>query len=220
MEEFLRTDFSFKEGLEVFKKFSRNRSMIAYLERTQSLETLKYELQKLVDYGVKPLITNSNIEEFDPHVVKEVKRLFVEHERIERDDLPTELKILYDKNSESYKIMRALHEKMKNANSDLSRAEFRKNIDSLLDAIKKRWDIIDSEIESQGDKLDINNLSDKDKKKLIFILRSYISKNSRKEQLSDNVKLTLSKKVQDLISLGEKINGETCENLKRLGIIY
>ena len=75
--------------------------------------------------------------------------------KVQYEDLPGELKKLYDENTVSYKNMRALHEQMKLAKTDEERAGKRLMIGSFDDCISRNWKVID---DWAAGKLDTDNL--------------------------------------------------------------
>lgn len=202
----------FNQGFALFQRFSRNQSMIAYIARKQHLEMLKYEMEKLS--------SKSELKE-NPHSLPKVSSLYkssspvektviVDERHINREDLSPELQQVYDLNVEDYKSLRIYHEKMKLANSDAGRVEFREKIMKLNEKIKKRWEIIDSgqipgKDNGEGKNIKINSA------------RSYISKMLKKDTLTEEQREKVKESFNVIITAGEVLKEETLAKLKEKG---
>lgn len=203
----------FNQGFALFQRFSRNQSMIAYIARKQHHEMLKYELEKLA--------SKSELKE-NPHTLPKVSSLYnssvpenprtviIDERHINREDLSPELQKIYDLNVEDYKSLRIYHEKMKQANSDSGRTEFRDKIMKLDAKIKKRWEIIDS-----GQLPGTDNGEGKNIK--INTARSYISKMLKKDTLTEEQREKVKESFNVIITAGEVLKEETLAKLKEKG---
>jgi len=204
----------FNQGFALFQRFSRNQSMIAYIARKQHLEMLKYEMEKLS--------SKSELKE-NPHSLPKVSSLYnssapenpktviVDERHINREDLSPELQQVYDLNVEDYKSLRIYHEKMKLANSDSGRVEFREKIMKLNEKIKKRWAIIDSgKIPGKEDLGESKSIK-------INSARSYISKMLKKDTLTEEQREKVKESFNVIITAGEVLKEETLAKLKEKG---
>lgn len=146
----------FDAGFELFARFSHNRALAMQLARLRRQSKLEYELQKIANREFlkesrvwpiakvqKAAARNEEHTETETQVEKTGKKLVVIDEKINYDDLPEDLKKLYDENREKYKIMRSLHEKMKLATKDQERADLRAELVKLDDVIAKNWEKLD-----------------------------------------------------------------------------
>ncbi|NQU52430.1 MAG: hypothetical protein HQ522_07810 [Bacteroidetes bacterium] len=146
----------FDEGYELFVRYSHNRALALQLARIRRQSKLVYELGKIVKqafikesrvFPVRKVIKAVN--RHQEHVNAETqieetgKRLVVIDERVKYEDLPEEMKKLYDENKESYKLMRVVHEKMKLATKDGERADFRTELVRFDDLIAGNWETLD-----------------------------------------------------------------------------
>lgn len=210
----------FNQGFALFCKYSRNQSLMSYIGRKGQMQMLVHELQKL---AALPKLTpnpfyKANITQFGVSipaklpVEKEVKKVIVIDERkVKREDLPEEMRIIYDKIVEDYKLQRSLHEKLKMANSDAGRAEFRKKIIDLNDQIKHGWAIIDGKIPS-GDLQAQTGISSQ-----VNSARAYISKMLKKENLTEDQRNMIKEKMNVIFDAGATLKEKTLAALKAKG---
>lgn len=210
----------FIQGFALFCKYSRNQSLMSFIGRKKDMEMLRYNLQKLSEMGdIKPnpdaKIHEARFNKFLASAdIKEEKDKvhIIDERRVKREDLPEELQVLYDLNVNDYKLMRALHEKMKNANSDAGRKEFRDKITVIESQIKARWAQIDDQL-INGKKSDLNT----PKSFNVNTARAYISKMLNKETLTDEQRLMVKQKVEEIMSAGAALKDETLLKLKEKG---
>ncbi len=197
----------FDQGFTLFQKYSRNVSLAAFIGRRRHMEMLVYELGKLANNtALKPNPHYRGAMD-TPTPVEKVQKVIVDDRKISREDLPEELKPVYDKNVVDYKELRVLHEKMKQANSDIGRAEFREKIVKINEDIKKRWLIIDT-----GEFPE-----DKPKQANINSARAYISKMMKKDSLTNHQRELVKEKFDFILQSGEAIKPETLAKLKQKG---
>ena len=233
----------FEAGYSLFVRFSHNRALALYLARKRDLKKLEYEIQKiserptLKDAPVMPIgpvlkmiktgedKANGITDAADVIGKAEGKVRVIKDGKVQYEDLPDELKKLYDENTASYKNMRTMHEQMKLAKTDEERAGKRLMIDSFDDCISRNWKIID---DWAAGKLDLDSLNAEtavqEDFKLINAARTYLSRNiSKMETLKDGkydkMKLDLREKVNFLKSKKADISRETMVKLSRYGII-
>ena len=233
----------YEAGYSLFVRFSHNRALALYLARKKDLKKLQYELEKIHD---RPALREAPVMPIGP-VIKVIKAAaenangitkakevidnaegkvrIIRDAKIQYEDLPDELKKLYDENTASYKNMRALHEQMKLARTDQDRAQKRSAIDSLDDTISANWKVIDDW--AQG-KLETDSMeakkADEEQYKLINAARTYLSRNiSKMETLKDEklnrMKLELRDKVAFLRKQKAEISRDTLVKLAKYGII-
>lgn len=137
--------------------------------------------------------------------------------RYSREQLPEQLQELYDKNTDQYKELRVYHEKMKQCNSDVGRAEFRELVVSLANAIADRWRLIEDKMKElaeanpqQQETIPAARLNS---------ARAYISKMLKKEQLTDVQVLKIKEYYSLLVSAGAEIKNETLQKLREQGYV-
>lgn len=233
----------FEAGYVLFVRFSHNRALALYLARKQDLLKLEYELQKISE---RPALKDAPVMPIGPvlKVVKsagekvngitdagnvidnaEQKVRIIREGKVQYDDLPEELKKLYDENTASYKNMRTLHEQMKLAKTDEERAEKRAIIDTLDDGISANWKIID---DWAAGKITADDLvaatGEQEEYKQINAARTYLSRNiSKMETLKDEkhekMKLDLRSRVTFLRSKKADISLETLVKLAKYAVI-
>lgn len=218
----------FGQGFSIFCKYSRNQSLMSYIGRKRDMEQLTYELQKLSAMG--NLTVNPNFEaqhirfnkdSADTSVQKEEshkeesERIHIVDERhVNRGELPEELKKLYDEITQEYKVQRSLHEKMKQANSDTGRKEFRDEVVKLQLSIGAKWQLIDETL-ANGTPVEVNPVASD--RVHVSSNRAYISKMLAKPKLTKEQREAVKKKVEELICLGETLKPETLKRLKEKG---
>ena len=137
--------------------------------------------------------------------------------RYSREQLPEQLQELYDKNTDQYKELRVYHEKMKQCNSDVGRAEFRELVVSLANAIADRWRLIEDKMKELAE-------SNPQQQETIPAARlnsarAYISKMLKKEQLTDEQVLKIKEYYSLLVSAGAEIKEETLQKLRDRGYV-
>jgi hypothetical protein len=237
----------FNSGLDLFQQNSRNRSVYLYLARKKDLGKLVYELEKLAGISfVKPAseIEPEKTVEKNPTAdagntetktdietpVEKVVLSIVTEKKIKPEDLPEDLKKVYDGIIEAYKIQRSFHEKMKLAETDDKRAEYRAEVVKLDDQIEAGWSQLDSWAKApvapegtKGDKIE-GTTDPMAVTKEINAARSYISRFlPNVEKLNGNKKEDLIAKIKErydvLLNLKTDVKPETKELLLKLGII-
>lgn len=198
----------FDQGFNLLKLYSRNQSLISYIGRKRHGEMLKYELKKLASTNaiLKPNPhANPKLNNSEAPVKQKV--VVVDDRKVNREDLPEEMQKVYDLIVDDYKEIRALHEKMKMANSDTGRAEFREKIIKINQKIKKRWEIIDTGKFPEDTKGTAN----------INSARAYISKMMKKSELTAEQRELVKQKLNTIITAGEALKPETLQKLKEKG---
>lgn len=202
---------NFDGGFALFCKYSRNQSLMSYIGRKRDMAMLKYELNKLLQMKVKAPNPHYKAQhtQFARIVEKQPEKvLIVDQRKVNREDLPEEMQKVYDLNVNHYKDMRSLHEKMKQANSDKGRLEFREQIVILEGKIKQNWSIIDS-----GKFLEDKTSSSAN----INSARAYISKMMKKDDLTPQQRELIKEKLNIIITSGELLKPETLQKLKEKG---
>lgn len=204
----------FDQGFALFCKYSRNQSLMSYIGRKRQMEMLTYELGKLATIGKITPNPHHKAQSimFGKKAVEEViqeRVQVIDERRIMREDLPEALRELYDQNVEDYKLLRSLHEKLKNANSDAGRKEFREKILKLQGEIKRRWSIIDrGEVPVEDDSVSSARINSN---------RAYISKMLKVENLTEKQREMIREKYAELISAKVALKPETLQKLKERG---
>ncbi|MHC1781007.1 MAG: hypothetical protein AB9922_12310 [Bacteroidales bacterium] len=197
----------FDQGFQLLSTYSRNLSLIHYIGRKRQMEMLKYELQKMAS-------TNAVLKP-NPHALPKVSTyqapsqrvVILDERKVNREDLPEEMKAVYDQIVEGYKELRILHEKMKLANSDAGRVEFREKIILVDSKIKSGWKIIDTGKfpEDPAGSSKINSA------------RAYISKMLKKDELAPAQRELMKEKINIVVTAGETFKPEILQKLKEKG---
>jgi hypothetical protein len=233
----------FEAGYTLFVRFSHNRALALQIARKRLLTKLEYELEKiykrkeLKDSPVMPIgpVKKALAKAEDKETGVQQAGVIVEAAagkvkiikggRIQYEDLPEELKKLYDENTDRYKRMRARHEQMKIAQTPDARAQRRSDIDYLDDGIAANWKVID---DWAAGKLNLDDLkkndADKEVYKQINAARTYISREVKKVAKLEGEKR--KKKVDAIIERimilkkhNAKINDKTLQKLIELEIM-
>ncbi|MDD4374217.1 MAG: hypothetical protein PHG67_09895 [Bacteroidales bacterium] len=136
------------EGIALFQKYSRNRALFLYLSRKRDERKLIYELEKLSKFtNLKPVTqprsVRNKIQTPQPPAPDTEDHKIINPRRVNREDLPDQLKVIYDGVAEAYKFQRVVHEKMKLATTDEDRAALRADLIKLDDDIAAGWEAID-----------------------------------------------------------------------------
>lgn len=133
IKEYLTTSTSYDQGVNLLKKYSRNRAMIMALSRRENSAKLRYELSKLLPM---PLVIRGKESLVAVDLGKDPKRKIIYAE------LPDQLKPIYDKAAQAYHNARKHHYAMKSAKSDAARSAARKAILEYVGENKACWGIL------------------------------------------------------------------------------
>ncbi len=225
----------FNAGYTLFLRFSRNRSIAHYIARKGDMNKLVYELEKILK--LKVLKENKTHKTPAPrgHVLELAKTVKaqsseqinkVSSNRFDYENAPPEHQKLYDEIRMHQRVITSNHEKMKLANSDAERKEFRQNIIHHEDRMKEKWAILDGKKEyplPSSDKTSKAGSNDTPDIKDINAAKSYLSKyigrldETEGEDL-EKWKQKLKERVQ-ILQLGNIPLGKHEELLKKHGII-
>jgi len=248
-------DQDFDIGFNLFVRFSHNRSLALFLQRKRKHSKLVYEMQKIVQrqsiieapvMPIKPIknavakadpkkLENIDISKDPGQRVEALGRLRVlVDEKINYDDLPEDMKTLYDETRDRYKRMRAVHEQMKIAKTDDARHQARKSLVYLDDKITEGWKLLDNWFANQKlnnqAKASAGESAKKQDEALkitqeINAARAYISRNTKSALNLKGVNLEkrkdqLKARIDILKKHDVKIEkAETLEALRKLGIL-
>jgi hypothetical protein len=218
----------YNTGVLLFAKHSRNKSLLHYFTRKGDTAILKlrYELGKIAGTGEKsfapvvrrPLSPLPTPSQSSP--IKSVERTVIDAEgKINPNDLPEYLRILYEKNVEDYKLLRGAHAAMAVAKTKAERKKLRKEIAKLDDAITKHWALIDEWIASGTGKKSFapaatGSLTPQD----VNAYRTYISRGlAEPDKLTDDKRATMQERITALLADGQKFDEETLPKLTALG---
>ncbi|KAF0200615.1 MAG: hypothetical protein FD170_3364 [Bacteroidetes bacterium] len=222
----------FNQGLQLYIEASHNRSVMLYLQRKNNHEKLTYELQKLIKQVPSrlekqpaiPFASRAAINKQSRNRVEESStHKILQPRKIDREKLPEDLQKVYDSIGDQYKIQRNIHEKMKLADTDESRAQLREQLLEVDDYISKAWNAIDLFIKT-GQEPKSEDKKDVDKLKAINSARSYISKGlNALEKLAGKKKeeriAAISERVDLLIKLDVSVKAETRAELISQNVI-
>lgn len=234
----------YEEGLLLLAKHSKNRMLVQNLTKKSHPGKLEYELKKVasqlkvkvikklpVKVDTKPAQLppkTGGKKKLEKHADQddEIKLQIIRGKKtINPDDLPEEIKKLWDFNRDSYKEIRSLHEKLKLMGK--AKPEDRQPLTDratyLDDQIRTNWEVIDAW--KPGKKAEVKKDDQKIDHKRINANRKYISTNLKKLQLGmdapkaellrDNLKIRLN----ELLDAGEKLNQDTIDELTKAGVI-
>ena len=220
-------------------KLSKNKWLIQSLSRKHNPAKLEYELGKLKKTGAERRVQSAERRVEKPvkpvkQVASEVasgKRQVASVERVKiirndrevkYDELPPSLQKLVDWNRDSYKEIRALHEKLKlmeKANPE-DRQPLIERITELDNGIRENWKVVDAwepgQEPEEKPKAEIDH-------KRINSNRKYISTNVKRLATLEGKKAAalrekIQERVDELVAAGEELKGKTKEELKNSGI--
>ena len=230
-------------GLALLGTHSKNRMLLQNLSRKQNPKKVEYELQKALDLenakaGKKESHSDQIIDKMNgaPQKIEGTSRahgadmdkikVVRENHEVKYDDLPEEIQKKWDENRNSYKEIRATHEKLKLMEKAPAedRAPLIARIDELDVTIRKNWDLIDAwepgtevPIKKEDDPATIAH-------KRINANRKYISTNTKKlaeetdSAKAEKLRVKIQERVTELKAAGEELKPTTVEELKKLGI--
>jgi len=222
---------NYDEGLMLLTKYSKNRILSQRLARKPWVEKLEYELQKLVDRAdlLKGVVKQKKaVQKVDaqkaafieslPEVL-EVKRNFVVRSKqsISYNDLPSDLRVIWDETAELYKHSRSLHEKLKLMfkSTDKDRKPLMENLLRLQSKVRENWDKIDSynPEDHLPKEFSVNSID----AKRISANRAYISRNSKNAESGSDLFQKVQIRISEIISAGESFSDSQNTILKDLG---
>lgn len=219
----------FNTGFSLFCRYSRNESLMSWIGRKKDMAKLIYELKKINNSPIvkENVRYQSNIVRFnlfrneDPQkpTVKEEDEIEIrfktyDDRKTKRSDLPEDLQNVYDTIAEDYKLRKGYHEKMKMAQTDQDRADFRARIIETQERIIAGWTKIDEYL--------LNREKGKVQSDETFkesSCRSYISKNLKKESITPAVAEGIKIRVKALLDHGCVIKDETMDLLKAKNLL-
>lgn len=206
----------YETGRALFEKYSNKRPLINLFHRKHKPEVLSYNLQKLLNSTTaKPQLAPQPVANV---TVKPGKKLEVETGlKVKYEDLPERLKKLYDQNREEYKLMRALHEKMKLVKTDQERAKLRAGLVEKDDLIAENWKVLDEwdgspdqEPEPEPEKAADEMVRE------INSARVFLSKNLKKaKELTGKKQETLKAKIGERVELLNHYQAEISEATRK-----
>lgn len=223
---------SFDDGLKLFSKYSRNVCLQRWLFRKgeSKMSKLIYELEKLSGY--ENLKVNKAVHAEMPKNVKNsvsdkvlTDNKETQFRSVKFEDLPEELKPVYNNIRVAYKFRRSYHEKLKLSIGDVEKAKkLAKNITTCDDVIKKGWKVIDNF--KPGDTLDTNDSpkSDADHQTIqnnrIYVSRflSDLEKGKIKPEKLDDRKSKVQERVDWLVKNKLEMKDDTKKLLSDAGI--
>ena len=219
-----QADPDFTSGFALFCKYSVNRHLVNYIGWKRDRDMLLYELRKLDESMDEPATEDPAIVQLQatvrepapepepapderPHIVFRT----YDERRTRRDDLPDDMKAVYDRTIQEYPVRRGYHEKMKAARTDHDRAVYRAKILETQERISAGWKQIDAFLlESETSKQDtaFNEKS----------CRSYISKALKAPRISARKAAGVKARLQALLDHGCNVSDATIQALKEKGL--
>lgn len=210
----------FDQGFTLFCKYSRQESLIRFISRKRDMVALRYQLEKILKYNPKPNpFAKKNFARYMVAQIpvpqkseepSEVKLVVERQLKVKLEDLPEDLQKVYLKILDDYKKQRIVHEKMKLANSDTGRAEFREDLLKLASEIKAGWAILDGKSNTIQKKVSSPAAQ-------INSARAYITKALKNETLSKSQREGIKTRLEFILSSGEHLSKETLAKLKKRG---
>ena len=234
-------DYSFSEGVAVLLLYGSNERLNRSIEASRDKRRLHYELCQLSHHpNLKPRRSARSVssaignrkacsvvqakaetrnrktqEKTQPHNSTVSYATLKHHENTKFEDMPTKvLQELWLKNRDEYKEFQHCHQMMKEANSDVGRADWRRQVDEHWHAIRKRWRLIDEGIAD----FEARKKGETEEEINIGSYRSDICKLLKKSKLTDAQRLRLQLRVTALVELDVPIAEKTLERLKAIGI--
>ena len=228
----------FNTGFCLFCRYSRNESLMSWIGRKKDMAKLIYELKKITHapavrentkYESNIIRYNrfrneapqdpapaTNEEQTEGEEIEDVEIRFKTYDdrKTKRSDLPEDLQEVYDTIAEDYKLRKGYHEKMKMAQTDQDRADFRARIIETQERIIAGWTKIDEYLLNKEKEQVQSDETFKESS-----CRSYISKNLKKEILSPAVAEGIKIRVKALLDHGCVIKDETMDLLKAKGLL-
>lgn len=238
----------YDEGLIILAKHSKNRMLIQNLTKKKNLGKLEYELNKIAErIKVKPVapaktekapvMPEKPKKETENKTINQQKDIKIQkdnygfhqgirnkYKEFDPDMVPADIKKLWLNNTDAYKEIRSLHEKLKlmEKATPEDRQPLTERITTLEDQIRANWKVIDDW--KPGDTNDNGHNNEKIDHKRINANRKFISTNLKKlqegveeskaELIRDNLKIRL----KELAEAGEKLDPKTIEELSKAGI--
>ena len=225
-------------GFCLFCRYSRNESLMSWIGRKKDMAKLIYELKKINkapavkentryenniirynrfrDEAPQEPVTAANEEQPEDNEFEDAAIRFKTYDdrKTKRSDLPEDLQAVYDTIAEDYKLRKGYHEKMKMAQTDQDRADFRARIIETQERIIAGWAKIDEYLLSKETQKVESDETFKESS-----CRSYISKNLKKENISPAVAEGIKIRVKALLDHGCVIKDETMDLLKAKALL-
>lgn len=203
----------YETGRALFERYSRKQPLINLFRRKYKPDVLEYNLRKLVN------APEGKPQEAKPEVtVKPGNKLEVDTGlKVKYNDLPERLKKLYDQNREEYKLMRAVHEKMKLAQTDQERAKLRADLVKKDDLIAENWKVLDAwDGSPDRDPEPVPAKQADEMAREINSARVFISKNLKKaKELTGEKQSALKAKLQERVDLLSHYQVELSEAMRK-----
>jgi len=223
IKDWLSNGKPYEEGLHLLDKYSKNRNLQRMLRRIHKPEKLEYELRKISRLS-KPAAKKIENQKAAEGQQQKTEQNFLEilHKKsVKYDELPNEMKQLYDDIKKLYKERSEYHTKAKLLTAQGADENV---IGSLVKKIKEadkqiriNWDKIDNyepgaDQGGEEEKGPITN-------KRISANRKYISSNKSKlEEDPEKWVPKIQERVDELIQAGESFKPEIVEELKSYGV--
>ncbi|MDR1554218.1 MAG: hypothetical protein LBS69_12290 [Prevotellaceae bacterium] len=218
-------------GVLLFNKYSKNRAIAQWLVRVgekRGMSKLVYELRRILEKSPNrkfyiPKLRNEEKPTLaqNPAEFKQ-KPIIIDIEgRIKRENLPEQLRVLYDENVEKYKILRGAHASLEQEKHQRQRKKLRRQIAELDDKIAKNWEAIDHWAVTQelpGDENITPGGAGKLTPQQVNSYRTYISRTiANPDKIDDKKHATAQERITALISDGQAFDEITVEKLNALG---
>lgn len=235
------TEIDLDKSALLLLQFNRNRILHQNIIRSRLYSKLKYEAKKNFDlycakYGIDPETFEDSPEaqmyemekryEESPEVEEKEKTM---GKRPDHDELPDNIRSLYQTNLDSYLRMRKLHEALKNMDGAKAcdRFPYVKEFLELDDLTVKNWTMYDAYIPSTGG-TDTGKPSENPPidAKRISANRKYLSENKEKlarlieedPNKAGELREKMQLRVTELLSIDAGISNEQLTELSKLGI--
>lgn len=211
------------QRLGLLGQFCKNRAMLQNLQRKPNPEKVEYELSK---YDKSNIVKTNIVKSQQPAASSQqpVTPPKVDHPQNGFiDQLPPDLLMKWQQNTDFYKEIRAIHERLKlmEKATDADRQPLTEKIARMDDIIRANWQLIDG-YDPNAPKPEPEQVQIIDHKR-INSNRKFLSVNLKKlgeltgEPLED-LRSKITRRTAELLQAGEQIHSKTIEELTKYGI--
>lgn len=216
------------ERLGLLSQFTKNRAMLQNLQRKPNPEKVEYELSKYdktksvkkietkIEAKIEAKAVSTNLNQ-SPSISQSTSPGFI-------DQLPPDLLMKWQQNTDFYKEIRAIHERLKlmEKATDNDRQPLTERIARMDDIIRANWELIDA-YDPTAPKPEPEQAQIIDHKR-INSNRKFLSVNIKKlgeltgEPLED-LRSKIIQRTTEIMQAGEQIHSKTVEELNKYGIL-
>lgn len=219
INEWLAGNRDYASGLVLLTKYSKNRILLQNLSRKPMPAKLEYELHKL-SKTLEPLVIPSS-DVLLAVALEPASGPIGGKPKVNPDDLPDHLRQLWQETAEKYRLARAIHEQLKLHTEADQRALLVEQLETYRKEIRANWNVIDSWVLERNQEANTAVIDEK----RINANRKYLSEGkkavmslsgaSRAKKLEG-----MQRRVNELLSAGEKFDPENQKELENLGMNF